>query len=79
MCRSLIVKKSLCTDFGTSRSDADATLKLKTSIFQSLNTDEGFGFQNKNASLQFLQMLELRNVSAKLPAIKETSRIFFFL
>ena len=39
---SLIVKKNVYTNFGISLSDADVRLTIKTSIFQSLNTDEGF-------------------------------------
>ena len=38
-------KKKLYTNFGTSFSDANVSLTMKTPIFQSLNTDEGFWFQ----------------------------------
>ena len=42
VCHSLIVKEILYTSFGTSLFVANVSLTMKTSIFQSLNTDEGF-------------------------------------
>ena len=41
VCHSLIVKKLFYTNFGTSLSDTDMSHTMKT-LFQSLNTDEGF-------------------------------------
>ena len=41
VCHSLIVKKILYTNFGTSFSDADVSLNIKTSVFKNLNTNEG--------------------------------------
>ena len=36
-------------------------------------------FKNRNASFQFLQIPGLRNFIAKFPALKETSKFFFFV
>ena len=44
------VKTILLTNFETSDDEVDASLTMKTSMFQSLTTDEGFRFHESNAS-----------------------------
>ena len=78
VCRSVIVKNILYSNFRTTFSDVDTSLTMKTSIFQSLNTDEGHRLQEEKASFGFLRMSELRNFITNLQVLKETFFFFFF-